>query len=72
MPAGAVVDLREKLRSDYSPPAEDCWRHRKEYFSSPPTVSRHARFWHSQSGDSEFNNRETSLYAAEPTCRALS
>ncbi|MBY3116588.1 hypothetical protein [Rhizobium laguerreae] len=71
MPATAVVDHKEKLPSDYSPPADDCWRHRKEYFSSLPTVSRHARFWHSRSVDSEFSNRETSLHAAKPTYRAI-
>ncbi|MGZ2424048.1 hypothetical protein GFL54_18845 [Rhizobium laguerreae] len=71
MPATAVVDHKEKLPSDYSPPADDCWRHRKEYFNTPPTVSRHARFRHSRSVDSEFNNRETSLHAAKPTCRAM-
>ncbi|NKL98756.1 hypothetical protein GFL62_17310 [Rhizobium leguminosarum bv. viciae] len=68
----SCVDHKEKLPSDYSPSAEDCWRRRREYFNGPPTVIRHARFWHSRSGNSEFNNRETSLYAAEPTCRALS
>lgn len=72
MRATAEVDHKEKLPYDYSPTAEDCWRHRREYFSSPSTLIRHARFWHSRSVDSGFNNRETSLCAAEPTCRALS
>ncbi|RXT21294.1 hypothetical protein B5P46_22980 [Rhizobium leguminosarum] len=71
-PRTAVVHHKEQLPSDCSPPAEDCWRNRREYFSSLPTIIRHARFWHSRSVDSEFNNREASLYAAQPTCRALS
>lgn len=52
MRATAEVDHKEKLPYDYSPTAEDCWRHRREYFSSPSTLIRHARFWHSRSVDS--------------------
>ncbi|TBA26063.1 hypothetical protein ELH42_09535 [Rhizobium ruizarguesonis] len=52
------------LGSEYS------WRNGKEILRLLSSCCK--TFRHSRADNSHFNNRETSLHVAEPTCRAVS
>ncbi|TAY74114.1 hypothetical protein ELH84_09645 [Rhizobium ruizarguesonis] len=52
--------------------SEDSWRMGRKYSAGSPVAARHVCFRHSRADNLHFNNRETSLHVAEPTCRAVS